>query len=240
MIILRVDVDLPSNYVVMRGIQRKLSKRCPSLTRVVRELSYYFLNYYRNLVEFAEFLSDYGVEATIFLPDFIYPPKAIKKRVAGFDLGVHVSTGDVESIKETRRRMSSDFGREITKFSAHDISIFKPYEDRFVHLLQNSEFEIFSGNREPLTLSYEKSGGSYYFPEIFYTRVSPTISYYNFNRFDMKWLLKNEKKHTVVVCTHPVELEGRLDGTRETKSRLETVFTECDVTSFEGWLNNYG
>jgi hypothetical protein len=232
MIILRVDVDLPSKF-------SEKMEFCPypSLVPLLHNHAYYNKGYYGNVVNFANLLKDHDVDATFFLPDFFYPPTELKHKLSCFDLGVHVSKPDL--LLETRKALSRDFDREIDKFSAHDISVFKPNEQRFIGLVKEGRFKIFSGNREPSNVSFRKVGDGYYFPSIFYTRKSPVIFTHDFSKFTTQWLLKHEKDGVIVVCTHPCELEGRLDGTVKTRSTLEKIFESCQVKSFEGWLSEY-
>jgi len=238
LIILRVDVDMPYKYpFYFSNLEKTMFKKNGKICSAFRTFAYLLLDYYRNLVEFTKFLKDFGVKATFFLPDFYLPPKCIRKHLSCHDLGIHVSTGDLESILRTKREMSSLFGREIDKFSAHDYSVFAPYEVRFLQLLRSSEFKIFSGNHPPRTLEIKRIGDSFYFPEIFYTRESPVIFTHDFKKYDMEWLLKKERDNAIVVCTHPVELSKILDGTKNTAKKLETIFKQCHITSFEGWLN---
>lgn len=239
MIILRADVDMPFSTKVDYTLEYYCFHKCPRYINPspIRRLMYHFFGYYKNLVRFTELLKDYGVEATIFLSDKFVPPKTLKKHLARHDVGLHISTDSPERIFCYKKLLERLFGRVINKFSVHDISLFIKEKWFIEEILKgNYGFKLFSGNHPPVTLKYHTFGGRYYFPEIFYTRCSPVIGTHDFNKYTMNWLFKNERGKVIVVCTHPVELENRLDGTEETRRKLEEIFRKCYVTSFEGWL----
>lgn len=225
MIILRVDVDNPYKGRVDAWLGR----------RGARNIAHR-LGYYRNLVRFTEFLEKHDVKATFFLSDVFPPPRALRRHLEPHDVGLHVSTGNEGRIFEAQGSLISMFRRPVSKFSPHTVALSDAHRGEYLSLLESDGFTLFSDNLPLLNLTPKRTRGGVYFPEMVCTRqgdaIPPEL------RLDMTSLDEVAERGVVVLCTHPVELDGNLEGAENTQENLEAIFRRHEVTSFQEYLKH--
>jgi len=142
-------------------------------------------------------------------------------------------------MQKTHFKFEWDFKVRFWNFSIHTYQLLLDNLEKFKKYLATSRFRVLSGNFTPprtLEESHEiLDERKHFVPSCFYIRTGEVIPQDQV-KYNLEWLLENEKEKTFVVCFHPVELSGKLPGTEKSKEKLELLLKNCNFTTFNEYF----